>query len=660
MIKLCKLASIEQWSLINFPKEKNMKKSIILLGILILAACRPSTPPAPTPEPIEEVTMEPTATQTAIPSSTPEPEVIDPVWERIQSAGKIVVGMSADYPPFAYIGEDFILQGFEMAMLQEISKRLDLPLDIKNMAFDGLIDAVQIDQIDMAVAAITYTEERDGFVDFSNMYFVGEDAVLAYADSPTVILKPEELAAYRVGVQSGSIYETWLQDNLVEPGLMKPQSLYLYQTPQEAIEALIGTNPPIDLVVMDFLPADLATRSQPVKVAGRGITPQFYAIAIPQGAVTLQEALNQTIMEMDSDGTLARLAREYLNIDQIAPLPTPAPTAIPATPSACLDGMAFVQDLNHPDNNMQNPPRFPPSTLIQKGWRIRNVGTCTWNSSYRMVYTGANPAGAPVSGPPVFITGVVAPGQMADVFVTLTTPPWPGRFQSFWSMQNGNGLLFGERVYAGFEVVVQPSPATPTATPTLLAPVINSFTVDHDQVPVGQCVTLSWQFYAQGQVLSRLFRNGQLIQQDLPFSGSYPDCPPGPGRVEYRLNVDVSSAGSAVSVQVVEVFQPAQPTPTPEPTAEQPPTIAYLLVDNNEITIGQCVNLTWSFSGSSLVAATMFRNDQPIASDLVPTGSLTDCPDVAGQMEYRLRVDSEFAGSAQASQFVNVVGPTAK
>ena len=90
------------------------------------------------------------------------------------------------------------------------------------------------------------------------------------------------------------------------------------------------------------------------------------------------------------------------------------------------------------------------------------------------------------------------------IYVQFTAPFTPGVYQSFWTMQNPGGGLFGNRIWAGIEV---PGPATPTPAPTQTpSPNIN-FTVDRAQITVGECVTFNWNvtnakatyFYQQGQ-----------------------------------------------------------------------------------------------------------------------------------------------------------------
>jgi hypothetical protein len=45
--------------------------------------------------------------------------------------------------------------------------------------------------------------------------------------------------------------------------------------------------------------------------------------------------------------------------------------------------MTYVADLTFDDENMTNPPVLRPGQGFVKAWRVRNSGTCTWNSAYR-------------------------------------------------------------------------------------------------------------------------------------------------------------------------------------------------------------------------------------------------------------------------------------
>jgi hypothetical protein len=178
-------------------------------------------------------------------------------------------------------------------------------------------------------------------------------------------------------------------------------------------------------------------------------------------------------------------------------------------------------------------------------------------------------------------------------------------------------------------------------------------------------VTLQWN--VTGNISDVLLsRNNQPVWDGAPYQGSYQDCPPGAGQVTYGLKATGPGGTSQGSQTITVVTAAPTNTPIPQPTATpvppptstpapQPPTIDAFSVDPQQIDAGECVSISWSFSGSGLVAAQLFRNGEVIGSDLAPSGQQQDCPPVTGNVEYRIQVDSEFAGSATRSQVVTVV-----
>jgi formylglycine-generating enzyme required for sulfatase activity len=129
----------------------------------------------------------------------------------------------------------------------------------------------------------------------------------------------------------------------------------------------------------------------------------------------------------------------------ISPTNTPIPSQASlsnATPTPSTDGStlcdraAFVTDITIPDNT-----EIPAGTPFVKTWRLRNTGTCTWTSSYAMIFY----SGDAMSGPAAtqFTTGTVPPGATIDVSVTLIAPTTPGTYRGEWRLRNAAGATFG-------------------------------------------------------------------------------------------------------------------------------------------------------------------------------------------------------------------------
>jgi hypothetical protein len=125
------------------------------------------------------------------------------------------------------------------------------------------------------------------------------------------------------------------------------------------------------------------------------------------------------------------------------PSPTLVPTATP-TPieTGCTDRIDFVSDVT-----VEDGADFDPGEHFTKTWRLRNAGTCTWTSSYDLVFSH----GDAMSGPAAkALPGVVSPGQTLDLSVDLIAPDTEGGYQGYWMLRNVDDALFG--IGAGADV----------------------------------------------------------------------------------------------------------------------------------------------------------------------------------------------------------------
>ncbi|MEZ4769565.1 MAG: transporter substrate-binding domain-containing protein [Caldilineales bacterium] len=718
------------------------------------------------------------AAPTAVPTDTPAPATATPAapldaLQRVRDSGTMVVAVSADYPPFESYDSNFRLDGFDIALMKAIGEQMGVEIEFNDFAFDGLFGALQLGQADVAISAISVTDERRQEVDFSDVYFISQGVALG-SDQKQLDVTPtaENLSGLRVAVEGGTVYESWAKSDLVEQGLLPESNLLVYSDVEQAVRDV--KRGLVDVVLMDLQPAQAFEEQGGVTILAEDVTVQRFAIALPKGQDGLRRAINNALSKLQGDNLIFGLAEQYLGVspDDIVAVPTPmpepptptpapntTPTAVPtvAPPAGCVDGMAWVADLSFDDSNMTAPPVVPPGQPFVKSWRVRNSGTCTWNNTYFLGYDHGNVPAASMSGQPVYVQGTVAPGATYDFSANLVAPTTPGGYQGFWQMRNGQGRAFGETVWVGIRVPAS-APATPVATQTPVSGI--NFTSTSNNIQQGQCVTLNWStnnvqavyFYQQGQdwqnngvagtgsrqecpqqtttyylrvvmqdnsVQTRqqtinvtpvgnapqiysfsinptgqiqagqcvtlqwnvggasindifLSRDNQPLWDGAPYQGTFQDCPPGTGQKTYLLKA-TGPGGSNQATQSINVtggqptntpVPPPTNTPLPPPTntpvpptstpVPQPPSISSFSAIPDQITLGECVTLSWSFSGQSLAASTITRDGQPIASDVAQNGSQQDCPPNAGTVNYTLQVDSEVGSTSQSDQ-VNVL-----
>lgn len=586
-------------------------------------------------------------TAVPVPTPTTAPEVGD-VWANVQQTGKIVVGTSADYPPFAFYNDKFQIDGFDIALMNAIGEKLGVEVEFNDFAFDGLGGALQLGQIDAAIAAISVTPERQEQIDFSNVYYVGADALLVDDKSPlTSLTIDDDLTDIRLAVQAGTVYETFARDSLIEAGLMPEDNLLVYTDIEQAVNDLQRGR--VDAVLLDRQPALAFEGAGGVRNIGQGLHKQNFAIAMAQGQDPLRRVINQALSQLQAEGVIEDLMEQYLQImpDDILPVPTPEPEQPTATPApeqptptpqpqpACIDGMAWVADLTFDDRNMTAPPVVPPGQPFVKSWRVRNSGTCTWNSNYRLAYDHGNVAAAQMGGQPVAVQGTVAPGATYDFSVNLVAPTIPGVYQGFWQMRNPNNVAFGETIWVGIRV---PAPTQPTPAPTQTPVAGISFTTTSNNIQQGQCVTNSWST-SNVQVVY-YYQQGQNWQNNgVAGVGSRQECPQ--QTTTYYLRVQLRDG----TVQTRELTVAVTPV-------VGAPFIAQFSANPLQINVGQCTNLTWNVEGNT-TRVVLARNNAPLWDGAPVRGSFQDCPPGSGQMTYTLQASGP-GGSSQASQTVSV------
>jgi len=142
---------------------------------------------------------------------------------------------------------------------------------------------------------------------------VGRDALLHVREmAEGFVAKPEDVAAYKVGVQTGTTQDTWLTD-LVNAGTLPEANLFRYDRADQV--AMDVKNGRIDVMMSDLIPAQaLAKQLGGLKIVYSGVLSSGpMNIVIPNGDVELQKAINEIIKQLQDEGFIDQLAVKYFS-----------------------------------------------------------------------------------------------------------------------------------------------------------------------------------------------------------------------------------------------------------------------------------------------------------------------------------------------------------
>ena len=231
--------------------------------------------------------------------------------QSVKERGKLVVGTSADYPPYESVDAAGNFVGFDMDVIREIGKRMGVEVEIKDMGFDTLITALEAKKIDAVIAAMQYSPERDEKVDFSIVYRKISDAFLVKGDSPITLQKPEDIAAYKVAAQTGTIQEKWMLTNLVDTGKMKKEQAFSYErVDNAAMDVAAGR---VDVLFIQSDPAEKVAEKSGLKIAliSKETVVAGQCIAVPEGEKGLKAEFDKLIEAMQADGTIQAITAKH-------------------------------------------------------------------------------------------------------------------------------------------------------------------------------------------------------------------------------------------------------------------------------------------------------------------------------------------------------------
>ena len=382
----------------------------------------------------------------------------------VMAAGELRFGCAREYLPFVFYDQTGTLTGIDIALIEEAGRRMGLSVRTIDIAFDGLIDSLNLGQTDVIGGAFSRTEARQQEIDFTRVYYHGDAQFIGLASlkMPETI-NYESFRDLKIGVQKGTSFDQWVKTNLISAGYVSARNVFIYPSAAAEMKALDRGD--IDLTILDQdIYEDVYRSSGKYKVFYKGFAREDYAFGLRKGS-TLTAELSKHLAEMIKDGTAQKIADRFFSMNYqeaeasiarpsqlLTPVPavrsTSVPTQVPVmnlptqVPSL-VDYMTFVSDVTITDGH-----QVKPGERFRKTWRIKNTGTTTWTPQYSIVFV----SGDRMNGQNVSVPYYVSPGQTVDLSVDLTAPTQNGTWRGYWQMRTPYGQNFGETIWVKVRV----------------------------------------------------------------------------------------------------------------------------------------------------------------------------------------------------------------
>ncbi|MFI6099837.1 ABC transporter substrate-binding protein [Lentzea sp. NPDC051213] len=130
----------------------------------------------------------------------------------IASAGKLKVGSNIQNPPNNFYAEDGKTpMGSEVDLIKVIAAKLGLTVEHSDMAFSSLITSLETSRVDVTMAAMNDTAERQQKIDFVD-YFTSGITIMVQKGNPQQVKGPEDLCGKGIAVNLGSSQEQFAKE----------------------------------------------------------------------------------------------------------------------------------------------------------------------------------------------------------------------------------------------------------------------------------------------------------------------------------------------------------------------------------------------------------------------------------------------------------------
>ncbi|WP_232305126.1 transporter substrate-binding domain-containing protein [Castellaniella caeni] len=230
----------------------------------------------------------------------------------IKARGQLTVGTEAAYEPYEFVQNDKIV-GYGKDILDHMVAKLGVKLNQLNQPLQGLLPGVLARKFDFVATSVGITKERAQKVAFTEP--VGEvRSMLVVKKSNTAIQSGADIAGKIVGTQMGSLAQPEIQkysQQLEKEGKKGYADLKLFQSYPDVSVALVNGTIDVGVLPSNVLALEMKQKPDAYRVVGQVGERRLLAWVTNPKDKEIRAFINQTLDDMRSDGTLAKLQEKW-------------------------------------------------------------------------------------------------------------------------------------------------------------------------------------------------------------------------------------------------------------------------------------------------------------------------------------------------------------
>lgn len=224
----------------------------------------------------------------------------------------LIIGTNTEYEPFSYVDECGVITGLDVELAYAVARKLGLKPQIENMSFNALVPALQTGRVQVIAAGITPTKDRARYVDFARSHVLSDEnplVIVSPASKPITSL--DALAGKTIAVNLGYASDyamTNLECTIPSMTIMRLGSGYINEGFMALNSGRASGFVAAYIAVKPLLKQAHESEYHVEKISQLG---ESSALVISPHYKDLTEHINQAIEELEVDGTLEALKKQF-------------------------------------------------------------------------------------------------------------------------------------------------------------------------------------------------------------------------------------------------------------------------------------------------------------------------------------------------------------
>lgn len=217
------------------------------------------------------------------------------------------IGTNPDFAPFEYLDEKGKMTGFDIELALALGKEMGREVEMVNMAFDGLVPALQTGNLDLAMSGMTITEDRKKSIAFSDPYYQS-GLVIVVKKENNAIQGLEDLKGKKVSAQIGTT------GSLMASTIEGAKAVDFNHTPETFMEVKSGG---VDAAINDLPVVQYFLKTEEgkdFKQVGPLLKTEYVGIGIDPTQKELAKEVNAALGRLKANGEYEKLYVKWFGV----------------------------------------------------------------------------------------------------------------------------------------------------------------------------------------------------------------------------------------------------------------------------------------------------------------------------------------------------------